>query len=230
MTEPKPKKQSHKKAPPGSRPWNAVRAEERQEYFFLTYEQMGTNRTLKRLWGLTRSIGVKISLSTLERYSSQYHWQSRILERAARHESAGFQEVQNEVDRMNTEHAQMFQDIGVLVTAGIKHWQTEIEKKVQGGLPPTLEMDLPTIGKLAQTYQYGERLARGLATSKAEVIIEILPPLVKDMFAVFLAVNVITNDPPELVKKREAEFIQRGDQVLNLYYGRTKELPEGRGN
>ena len=130
---------------------------------------------------------------------------------------------------MTEEHVRTFHDIGALVTAGIKHWQGEIEKKVKAGLPPTLDIDLVTIGKLAQTYQYGERLARGLATSKAEVIVEVLPPLVKDMFAVFLAVNVITNDPPELVKKREAEFIQRGDQVLLLYYGKTtKELPEGK--
>jgi len=218
---------SHKKKPP--RPWNALRAEERQEYFFLVYEQMGTSRTLKRLWGLVRGVGADISLKTLERYSSKYNWQSRILERAARHESADFQDIQAQVEQMTSEHVRTFRDIGALVTAGILHWQEEIEKKVKAGLQPTLQMDFATIGKLAQTYQYGERLARGLATSKAEVIIEVLPPLVKDMFAVFLAVNVITSDPPELVKKREAEFIMRGDQVLLDYYGKTKGLPEGKG-
>ena len=219
---------SHKKQPP--RPWNAFRADERQEYFFLVYEQMGTGRTLKRLWGLVRGVGAVISLKTLERYSSAYHWQSRILERVARHESADFQDIQAQVDQMTAEHVRTFQDIGALVTAGINYWQEEIENKVKAGLQPSLPMDFATIGKLAQTYQIGERLARGLATSKAEVIVEVLPPLVKDFFAVFLAVNVITNDPPELVKKREAEFIARGDQVLLLYYGKTtKELPEGRG-
>jgi len=217
------KPRSHKKT---VRPWNALRADERQEYFFLVYEQMGVTRTLKRLWGLVRGVGAEISLKTLERYSSDYGWQAKILERAARHESAGFVDVQDQVDRMNEEHARTFKDIGALVTAGIKHWNQEIEKKVAAGMAPTLDIDLQTIGKLAQTFQYGERLARGLATSKAEVIIEVLPPLVKDMFAVFLAVNVITNDPPELVRKREAEFIQRGDQVLNTYYGKTKALPE----
>ena len=128
---------------------------------------------------------------------------------------------------MNAEHAQTFQDIGALVAAGIRRWEKAIDDKVKAGLEPTLDMDFQTIGKLAQSYQYGERLARGLATSKSEVIVEILPPLVKDMFAVFLAVNVITNDPPELVRKREAEFIQRGDQVLNTYYGQTKQTSEG---
>ena len=176
-------KRSHKKK---VRPWNALRVEERQEYFFLVYEQMGTSRTLKRLWGLVRGVGAQLSLKTLERYSSQYNWQSRILERAARHESADFQEVQAQVEQMTSEHVRTFKDIGALVTAGIRKYQDDIQKKVQAGFQPTLDIDLGTLGKLAQTYQYGERLARGLATSKAEVIVEVLPPLVKDMFAVFL--------------------------------------------
>jgi len=222
------KEGNHKRT---GKPWNQVRAQERAEYFFLVYEQMGVNRTLKRLWGLVRGVGVDITLKTLERYSSNYNWQSRILERAARHESAAFLDVQESVERMNDEHAQTFQDIGALVKAGIRKWQVDIEGKVAAGLEPVLDIDLATIGKLAQSYQYGERLARGLATSKAEVIIEILPPLVKDIFAVFLAVNVITNDPPELVRKREAEFITRADQQLNQYYNQsqTKQITEGRG-
>lgn len=210
--------------------WNRLRAEERSQAFFLIYEQMGTTRTLKRLWGLVRGIGVDISLKTLERYSAEYGWQSKILERSARLESAEFVEIKDAVDRMNEEHAKTFQDIGALVKAGVRAYQDEIMKKVEIGLPPTLDIDLVTLGKLAQTYQYGERLARGLATSKAQVIIEVLPPLVKDIYAVFLAVNVITNDPPELVQRREAEFISRGDQILIQYYGQTTpELPEGGG-
>lgn len=207
---------------------NQIRAEERAEYFYLVYELMGTNRTLKRLWGLVRNLGVEISLKTLERYSTVNNWQARLLERAARRESANFPDIQDQVDRMNKEHSQAFQDIGALVRAGILFYQEQIAQKVKAGIPPILNMDLATLGKLAQTYQYGERLARGLATSKAEIIVEILPPLVKDMFAVFLAVNVMTNDPPELTKRREAEFIQRGDQVLLQYYGKTKGLPEGK--
>jgi hypothetical protein len=222
----KPKKSHHKKKPP--RPWNTMRADERQEFYFMAYELMGTNRTLKRLWGFVRGLGVQISLKTLERYSREYGWQSRILERAARHESEDFKDIQDQVEQMNEEHAKTFQDIGLLIKAGINYQKLKIAESVKKGQPPVLDMELSTIGKLAQTYQYGERLARGLATSKAEVIVEVLPPLVKDMFAVFLAVNVITNDAPEIVKKREAEFISRGDQVLLQYYGKTKELPEGK--
>jgi len=221
MTEPKPKR-SHKKK---VKPWNAYRAQERQEYFFLIYEQMGVGRTLKRLWGLVRSVGVEITLKTLERYSAGYNWQSRILERAARHEAADFVEIQDQVEQMTQDHIRVFQDIGALVTAGIKHWKKKIDDRVAAGMGG-LEMDLSDVGRLAELYQKGERLARGLATSKAEVIVEVLPPLVKDIFAVFLAVNVITNDPPELVRKRQAEFITRADGVMVQYYGQ-KQIGKG---
>jgi len=223
MTQPKPKA-SHKKK---VRPWNALRADERQEYFFLVYEQMGISRSLKRLWGLVRGVGAQISLGTLERYSAEYNWQSRILERAARHEAADFVEIQDQVEKMTQDHIQVFQDIGALVTAGIKHWKKKIDDRVAAGMGEGLEMDLTDIGRLADLYQKGERLARGLATSKAEVIVEVLPPLVKDIFAVFLAVNVITNDPPELVRKRQSEFITRADGVMVQYYGGQKQIGEG---
>ena len=221
MTE--PAKKSHKRQ---VKPWNALRADEKQEYFFLVYETMGTNRTLKRLWGLVRGIGADVSLKTLERWSSAYGWQSRILERAARHEAADFQDIQSQVDQMNADHARTFQDIGALVTAGITSWKKKIDDQVAANLGPALDIPLNDIGRLAEVYQRGERLARGLATSKAEVIVEVLPPLVKDLFAVFLAVNVITNDPPELVRRRQSEFITRGDQVLIQYYGGQKQLAQ----
>ena len=137
------------------KPWNAYRAEERQEYYYLIYEQMGTGRSLKRLWALVHGAGMNITLKTLGRYSSKYHWQSRILERAARHESADFQDIQDQVSQMEIEHSKTFQDIGALVTAGIAHWQIKMRENVEAGLAPMLEMDLKTIGQLAHTYQKG---------------------------------------------------------------------------
>jgi hypothetical protein len=220
MTQ-EPIKKSHKRQ---GRPWNQVRAEERAKHFFLIYESLGTSRTLKRLWGLLRGIGVKTSLKRLEEYSRKYHWQSQILERAARKESATFQNIQEVVDKMNQGHAELFQDLGALARAGVAQKKAEIDKKVAAGLPPTLDMDYSAMARLAEIYQRGERLARGLATSKAEIIVEVLPPLVKDIFAVFMSVNVITNDPPELIKQRQSEFLARGDQVLMQYYTMNQKL------
>lgn len=211
------------------KPWNMLRAEERQEYYFMIYEQMGVNRTLKRLWGISRGLGISMSLKTLERYSAVYNWQARILERMARQESQALIDTQAQVEQMNREHVQVFQDMGAVVTASIARWKKEIKANALAGLGPILNVDLPTIAKLAHAYQHGERLARGQATSKAEIMVEVLTPVVKDLMAVFLAVNIISNDPPEMIRQRQAEFVSRGDQVLMTYYGQPRELTEGRG-
>ena len=232
-----PKKSHQKKKPPV--PWHSTRAKEKAELFYIIYEQMGTTRTLKRLWGLLRGIGISITLKTLENYSAPvkadgkggFGWQARVLERAARHESAQFVEVQNQVDRMNADHVQLFQDIEILVKAGIQKKKEGMKANATLGLGETLDMEYADITRMAESVQRGERLARGLATSKAEVIIEVLPPLVKDIYAVFMAVNSITNDPPELLRKRQAEFIQRADQVLMTYYtpaGKQAALIKGK--
>lgn len=203
---------------------------ERQEYFFLIYEQMGSTRSLRRLQELVHSVGSQISYKTLGRYSAKYGWQVKILERIARHESADFPDVKAQVEEMNRRHVETFQDIGAVVTAGIKLYRKRIEDSLAAGLGGTLEIPLPEIARLAETYQRGERLARGEATSKSEVIVEVVAPLVKDLFAVFLAVNIITNDPPELVKRRQAEFIKRGDSVIMTYYGQAKEIEAPKGD
>lgn len=203
---------------------------ERQQYFFLIYEQMGNTRSLNRLCELVHSVGSQISFKTLARYSAKYGWQVKILERIARQESAGFPDVKAQVEEMTRRHVETFQDIGALVTAGIKHYRKKIEGSLAAGWGGTLAIPLPEIARLAETYQRGERLARGEATSKSEVIVEVVAPLVKDFYTIFLAVNVITNDPPELVKRRQAEFINRGDSMLLNYYGQKKEIEGPKGD
>jgi hypothetical protein len=218
MTQDQPAKKSHHYQGPKR---TALRCAERAEMYFIIYADMGVERSLNKLWGRLRGYGVSISLKSLEKYSRQFNWQARILERAARHESTEFQEVQTVVDEMNNRHANLFKDLASVAKAGLNYHKEKIKDQLAAGLGETLPVELPDLARILESAERGERLARGLATSKAEVLIEILAPLVKDMFAVFLSVNVITKDTPDIVKQREAEFIKRGDQVLHLYYDST---------
>lgn len=192
---------------------------------FLTYVQMGEGRTLAKLWGFVRSMDVKISLKTIERWSSKFHWQERLLQYQAEIERRRALEGVEALEDMDKRHIQLNQALGSLAAAGITHYQDLIANaKAEGKHGLTLDIH-EIIGLIGQA-QRGERLARGLATSKAEVIIEVLTPLVKDILAVFLAVNVITNDPPEMVRKRQSEFITRADGVMAQYYGQ-KQIGKG---
>jgi hypothetical protein len=196
---------------------------------FLTYVQLGENRTLAKLGEFVRSMGVKVSDKTLERWSSRYGWQERLLQYQAELEKRRALEGVDALEDMDRRHIQLNQALGSLAAAGIKHYQGVI-KEAQAKGKKGIKLDISEIVGLVGQAQRGERLARGLATSKAEVIVEVVAPLVKEIMAVFLAVNVITNDPAEIVSKRQAEFIKRGDSILATYYNPTvKNLTTGRG-
>lgn len=221
MTE-QPKKSHHRTIPR-----RTEQTKERADAAFLVYIQLGEKRSIAKLWGQLRLIGVKISLKRIEQWSAEFHWQERLLRYQAELERRRVTEGVDALEEMDNRHIQLNKALGSLAAAGISHYQemiTDAQAKGKRGL----NMDISDIIGLISQAQRGERLARGLATSKAEVIVEVLPPLVKDLYAVFLAVNVLTNDPPEMVQKREAEYIQRGDQVLSQYYGKVKEIPEER--
>jgi len=213
MTEqpknPKPK--------PRSRRQQATTAE-RASWAFLLYEGMGATRTLKALVDVVRSIGIRrCGVKTLERWSVKYGWQRQLMERQAGREGLVTQMALDVKKVMEDRHVGMFQALENLAREGLKFQFDAVQKRVDTGLVG-LELGPELILRLAEGAQRGERLARGEATSKAQVVIQVVGPLVKDIFAVFMAVNVITNDPPEMQQKRQAEFIKRGDEILGQYY------------
>ena len=55
------------------------RTREKAEAYFLIYAMMGDERTLKKVGDIVRSIGIKISDKTLERWSARYDWQAQLL-------------------------------------------------------------------------------------------------------------------------------------------------------
>lgn len=205
----------------------ATRAD-RAEFFFLIYEALGPKRSIRRLYELVRKTGV--AEKTLMRYSKDFFWQRRLLERAGEREADLQLDAVAVVKEMDARHAELFQDIGALARAGVSFFQAKVGEQLKAGLDPTLNMDIGDLVRLAESAQRGERIARGQATSKTEVIVEVVAPLVKEIMAVFLAVNVITNDPPEMVIKRQAEFIKRGDAILATYYEPAKALNGGAKN
>lgn len=202
--------------------YTSVKVAEKQNFLFLVYEAMGPTRTLRRLQEVCGKVGVKLGLKSIENYSRKYHWQRRLLERSAERGREVDLDAKKVVEVMNESHAALFQDITTLARAGVSFYQAAVEESLKVG-KPGLQMEIADLVRLAESGQRGERLARGQATSRVEILAEVLQPLVKDIFAVFLAVNVITNDPPEITRKRQAEFVKRGDQLLQSYWGQ-KEL------
>ena len=185
------------------------RTREKADAIFTIYWQMGPERSLNKLADLCRMVGIKTSNSSIKRWSQYYDWQRRILglERQMREQ----REVKaiEEVAEMNTRHVRLAQGMLKMAYAGILQFHRAIQHSADG----TLKMDIDDIVKLYRTAQVGERLARGEATSRVEVWLDVVETVVKEFGLIFMAVNKISDQV-----KRQDEYIRLSDDMIRRYY------------
>lgn len=198
-----------------------ARTRERAESMFILYYWMGHERSLEKLAKICNSFGVKISLNTLSNYSRDYNWQKRLLE----FETIDKQHIESviikQVDDMNRQHIELARGIMSIAIGGIKKYQNELTQKRDRGEPEILDINHLNILRLADGAQKIERLARGEAISIAELKVEVIGDLVRQIVFVFMGVNPLPNE-----EEREAEFIRRCDDILRPIYKDTKILEE----
>lgn len=206
-----------------------VRERERANDLFLLYEAMGRNRSLLALCKLIHDSGNKANPKTLAKYSKKYGWQQRLLERTAKREASIQAESLDIQDEMTERHVSSFKDLMTIAKAGMGMYKDMMMKQVEKGIEdPLLPLELKDIINALTAAQKGERLSRGLVTSRAEVIVEVVGTLVKEFTGVFLAVNVMSKDDAETISARVREFARRSDEMLAIY---AESLPKelGRG-
>jgi len=188
------------------------REKERADIFFILYANMGDGRSLAKLGNSIRMVGGKISDKRLEVYSSKYEWQRRVLEETAKMKDQAEKSIQQQVEKMNQQHAQIAQGLMSLVVAGLKDYQATIQQTGK------LKLDPKDLTGLYQAAQRGERLARGQATSRVEVWLDITQTVVREFGLIFL--SVYNMQDRELMK---AEFIRLSDEMLNRYFSETSK-------
>ena len=190
-----------------------VRCEEKADVLFVMYQQM-PERSLEKLADVCAKVGLRgAALNTLKRYSAMFEWQRRLLELSVRLREDREKDTLAQIDKMNDQHIRVNQGLLSLAVAGIQYHQQEIQRKQAAGLPVNLRLNVQDIVRLAAQAQTGERLARGQATSRSEVMVEVIGTFVNEFALVFLAVNDITDQ-----EERKREYIRRADQMLREYY------------
>lgn len=200
----------------------ARRCRERSDALFTVYWQMGPERSLEKLLEVCTIAGLRISINTLKRYSGKYNWQERLLRMQAEESARREKEAGKLVDDMNRQDAMMAQGIKGLVVAGIRFYQEKIRKssdirrKIGESGDSTLEMSLGELVNMAQGAQRIERLARGQATSRTDVWVDIAATVVREFVLIFMAVNEMDNS-----NERETEFLRLGDEMITRYYNDT---------
>jgi len=191
-----------------------ARCQEKADVLFVMYQQMGPERSLEALAGICAKVGLRgTALNTLKRYSVMFDWQRRLLELTVRLREERETDTLRQIDKMNEQHIKVSQGLLSLAVAGIQYHQQELQRKQAQGLPANLRLNIQDIVRLVAQAQTGERLARGQATSRSEVMVEVIGTFVHEFALIFIAVNEVA-DPAE----RKREYIRRSDEMLREYY------------
>lgn len=198
------------------------RQREKAEYLFAMYRLLGTERSLTKLHEYCTVLGIRISENSLKLYSTKYEWQKRVLEENARDKQAIEKATSAQVEQMNARHAQYAQGLLALATAGLNRWQQAMRDTERGKVLDITVQDMISLYKAAQS---GERLARGQATSRIEVWIDVAATVVKEFGLIFIAVNQLSD-----AESREAEFVRLSDEMIKRYFNETtKNTIDGSG-
>lgn len=188
------------------------RTEEKANYLFLIYKQMGADRSLKKLGEYAGAVGVKISANTLERYSSKFEWQKKLIEQQAADQERNEKDVTAIVTKMNDRQAQLGQALQIVAQASIQPMLDKIKANTSLKLKPF------EIAAFVRTGQITERLARGQATSREEIKVEIMNVIINEFAVIFLSVNTI--DDPEV---RKQEYVRRFNELLQIHFSQAKK-------
>jgi hypothetical protein len=197
------------------------RTKNKADFLFMVYRFLGADRSLKRLAETVHLTGITLSEKTLGRYSVRFDWQRRILEVNAQDKDRREKALAAQVEQMNQRHVQLAQGLLGLAAGGLNFFQQLMRDTDRG---KTLHMSIPDLIQLYRAAQSGERLARGQATNRVEIWVDVASTVVEEFSMIFLAVNDMS-DPIE----RKAEFIRLADDMVRRYYTEAqKQLTEGR--
>ena len=172
----------------------------RAEYLFVAYSALGQSRSLERLQQMLTELGLKYSLTTLKNYSKKYDWVDRAAEQDMSTALVRQQnEVAQEISKMNSrqrEEGKALQAIGVRGISSLNPMTfspSDVRGLVEGGIRI-------------------ERLASGEATSRQEVAIQLVTPIVQQMVNLFKQVNIIDNQDARMEK-----FGSGADDILQNF-------------
>jgi len=174
----------------------------------------GSDRSIEKLTDYCQRLGMKFSRSTLANYSAIYHWQQRIMELDAKIAQDSDEKLIAQVKAMDDYHAKIGRGMVQIAQGGMQNYFEQL--KIDG----KLNLRAYDIAALAQTGQRVERLARGQATSRTEVMVDVISTVNQQVGLIFLQANQL-----EDAEARKREFARLYDEYMAEHY---KRLPQGR--
>ena len=186
---------------------------ERADLIFFAYHQRRPDRSLKGLHRDLQTMGVRISVATLKRYSTTYRWQERIAD-------------------LDAEARQHQNQRGVKVVLAMNERHTQLARALQGAGGSALQqlladtvrlrgMKASDIVRLVDSGLRAERSAVGASSARREIALETWNDVVTSVVQLFTEINE-EPDPgvraqrfalriDRLVDARLAEVAETGD-------------------
>ena len=183
--------------------------------YFFAYYSLGGNRSFEKVQRRLSDLGLnRVSLNTLARWSSQYHWLERIKEIDVKVASEMEAQRVQEVVQMNRDQARLGKGMQMVAGLGLSGLAP------QGKLLENLKAG--EVAVLAKEGAHLQRLALGEATSREEVAVQIWHRLIVPLVAEFKAVVAVLDQA-----QQEALALDFGGRVNRLVEAQLGNVGEG---
>jgi hypothetical protein len=170
----------------------------RADAFFAIYYQMGSARSIEALYATATRLGLRVSTSTLRRYSTDYRWQARIaeLDAQAADEEVGAVRAVQAMNRRQAAAGAALLDLGVQAL-------TALDART---------VDARSAARLIEAGARVERLAMGEATTRTEITVSVYSKLVVEVVGLFASINEL----PDAAERRR-RFALGLDGIVDRY-------------
>jgi len=190
---------------------NQTSVKQKADSFFYIYLMMGEDRSLTKLHEILTNTGLTITLASLKHYSTHYDWQLRLEETTAHLQAHTTTErAASTIIKMNDSQAKLGTAFQALARQNI----------IKNLIPNFTTLTPRDTAYLADVGVKLERLARGEATTRQEVVNSLVSPMVFNIINLYQQVNMIDD-----VERRQQEFALGCQAILEQTVGPTDEQP-----
>lgn len=181
-----------------------TRTRERERLLLAAYHGLGDGRSLPQLEDLTRQLGIPVSLSTLKRYSTTYHWQERLRELEAEAATVHRQQQLRQSVSIADRHAQVGRALQAAGGAGLQRLLGD-RQRIEN-LSPSDIVRLLQSGLNAEAHSVADaREHKDMALALANILTE-------ELVAAFLDIN---KDPDPAQRARA--FAEALDDLIDRF-------------
>ena len=174
------------------------RTEAKANGYFWVFYGLGNTRDFGILQARLRALGEKVSRSTIELYNKRYDWPARIAKLDAEREADRERETKDKVNELEKAELALGKGYFSVAAQAMRHLPDK-----------AADMMVSDVVSLTKEGSRLQRLALHQATDRTEFVATFYNSVVRQMVAVFLRVNELTDS-----EQRKAAYATELDAVM----------------